>query len=193
MNCLRGLLLILCLACSVACSGRPQAPGAPAAGGSALVTLPNSVVVVADAHRVMAFTPEGKPGWVFDLPAEDQVAAPPVAALNSTTYVRGAKALYAIGADGKQIWEAKHADGAAVVKGLVPLGDSTVAATAGDNSLVGYTAEGQTRWTFTLPDGDRLQAAPAIGANSLVYLRGGKRLYAVDSQGNLSWQAPLGP
>ena len=190
---MRNALIIVGSVFLVSCSGGAQAPAEKtAAGAAALVTLPNSSVVVAEGRQVTAFTPEGKQAWVFDLPAGDRITAAPVAALNSTTYVRGAQALYAVAADGRPLWDAKHTDGSAAVRGIVPLGDSTVAVTAGDNSLVGYTAEGQTRWTFTLPDGDGLKAPPAVGANSLVYLRGGKRLYAVDSQGNLSWQVELG-
>jgi hypothetical protein len=111
--------------------------------------------------------------------------------LSSTTYVRGAQGLYAIAPDGKTMWQAKHAGANDAIKGITSLGDSTVAITVGDNSLVGYNAQGQVKWTFKVPDSDKIAALPALAASSTVYLRSAKKIYAVDSQGNLAWQAEI--
>jgi hypothetical protein len=172
--------------------GAEGAPDAAQASRASLVALPSSAVVAAGTNQVTAYNPDGKQAWTFPLPNGDTVAAPPVAALSSLTYVRGVQGLYAVAPDGKLLWQAAHGGGGDMIKGVTPLGDSTVAVTAGDNSLVAYSAQGQPRWTFTLPDNDRLTALPALAPNSAVYLRGKTRLYAVDPKGNLSWQAELG-
>jgi len=186
------LLLLLQLCCVSGEKAPTEAGGAASpTGGFPIIALPNSAVIVAGHNRVAAYNPEGKPMWSFTLPGNDTIAAPPAGALSSTTYLRGAQAIYALAPDGKLVWQAKHSDGSAAVKGIVALADSSVAVTSGDNSLVGYAPTGQPRWTFTLPDGDRLTAPPAMAANGLIYLRGGKKLYAVDSQGGLSWQTDL--
>ena len=207
MNCCRSVtritLLVLTvfqLSCakdeSAADAGaKPPAPGVAATAISgapafSLATLPNSTVVAASHNRVAGYA-SGKEVWSFALPDNDTVAAPPVGAANSTAYIRGAQEIYAIGPDGKLLWSAIHADAAASIKGIVALGDSTVALTAGDNSLVNYDGQGKTRWTFRLPDGDHLTAMPVIAANSTIYLRGGKKLYGLDPQGKLGWQADL--
>lgn len=185
-----GLLSALCVLLLSACAAREEPPTAAAARTS-LTALPSSVLVAALNNQVVAYGPDGKQGWAFNLPNGDTVAAPPAAAMSSVTYVRGAQGLYAIAPDGKLLWQAAHTHGGDAVKGLTPLADSTVAMTAGDSSLVGYNAQGQVKWTFTLPDGDKLTEPPVLAASSLVYVRSAKKLYAVDSQGNLSWQAEL--
>lgn len=190
-------LLFLCLlSLQFACKDEPPAmPGAAttsAPTGAALITLPSSAVVVAETNQVLAYNADGNKGWSFSLPDNDTVATRPVAALSSTTYIRGAQGLYAIAPDGKAIWQAKHTGANDTIKGLTPLGDSTVAITVGDTSLVGYNGQGQPKWTFKVPDGDKITASPALAANSLVYLRSAKKVYAVDSQGNLAWAAVVG-
>jgi len=44
-----------------------------------------------------------------------------------------------------------------------------------------------------MPDGDSLITAPAVAANSALYLRGTERLYAFDSAGEILWSRPVGP
>ncbi|MFN7926569.1 MAG: PQQ-binding-like beta-propeller repeat protein [Blastocatellia bacterium] len=159
-------LLFLCLlSLQFACKDEPPAmPGAAttsAPTGAALITLPSSAVVVAETNQVLAYNADGNKGWSFSLPDNDTVATRPVAALSSTTYIRGAQGLYAIAPDGKAIWQAKHTGANDTIKGLTPLGDSTVAITVGDTSLVGYN--GQPKWTFKVPDGDKITAPPRTG------------------------------
>jgi outer membrane protein assembly factor BamB len=181
---------------AVSCASNVKAPAdgvgsEPSAASLTPVTLPNSAVVVAHRNRVVAYGTDGGQLWSFELPGGDLIAAAPVAASDSTIYVRGVQAVYAFAPDGKLLWQAKQDDGAAVIKGIVPLGDSSVAVTSGGASLVNYGTDGKPRWTFTLPDGEHLTASPVLAANSFIYLRGEKKLYAVDSQGNLGWQADL--
>lgn len=185
-------LFVVALQLACAKEGGSGIESSSAATRASIVALPSSTAVVAGRHQITAFSPDGKQAWTFILPNNDTVAAPPAAALSSVTYVRGAQGLYAIAPDGKQLWQATHNGANDGVKGITPLADSTVAMTAGDNSLVGYNAQGQVKWTFTLPDGDKLTDAPVLAASSLVYVRSAKKLYAVDSQGNLAWQSELG-
>ena len=190
-------LLALFLSLQLACKDEEAgAPGATSASGAvaanALTALPSSAVILAEQNQVVSYNPDGNKGWAFTLPDNDSVAARPVAALSSTTYVRGAQGLYAIAPDGKLMWQAKHAGANDSLKGITPLSDSTVAITVGDNSLVGYNAQGQPKWTFKVPDGDKITALPTLAASSIVYVRSAKKIYAVDSQGNLAWQAEIG-
>jgi outer membrane protein assembly factor BamB len=154
-----------------------------------MVALPSSVIVAAGHKRVEAFDPGGRTLWSFSLPDNDTVVSAPVASLNSICYIRGAQSVYAIAPDGKVIWQAKHDDPDGKVKGIVTLGDSTVAVTKSDSLLINYSATGQPRWTFTMPDGDRLTAPLVNAPNSIICMRGAAKIYAVDSGGNLSWQA----
>lgn len=190
-------LFVLLISLQTACkdegaSGTEAAATSGGASATALVTLPSSAVVVSENNQVVSYNPDGNKGWTFALPDNDTVAARPVAALSSTTYVRGTQGLYALAPDGKTMWQAKHAGANDTIRGITPLSDSTVAITVGDNSLVGYNAQGQPKWTFKIPDGDKITALPALAASSIVYLRSAKKVYAVDSQGNLAWQAEIG-
>ncbi|NBO64871.1 MAG: hypothetical protein EBU88_08520, partial [Acidobacteria bacterium] len=137
-------------------------------GGGSLTVLPSSAVVVAEGSRVASYQPDGAVGWSFVLPEGEQVVAPPVAALSSVTYVRGEQTLFAIAPDGVALWQSRHSGAGDTIRGITPLGDSTVAITQDDRSLVAFTDRGQIRWTFALPDEERLIATPAIAANSLV-------------------------
>lgn len=159
--------------------------------GASLVALPSSAVVAAEANRAVAYGPDGRQLWSFSLPNGDILAAAPVAAGNSFTYLRGEKGVYAIAPDGKLVWSANHNDGNATIKGIVALGDSTVAVSNTDTQLINYDSSGKVRWTFSLPNGDRLSALPVNAPNSEVYLRGATKLYAVDSNGFLTWEVEL--
>ena len=185
------LLLAVLMGPLSACSGSESIKDDAPHPGISLVTLPSSVVVAADRVQVIAYSPDGKRIWSFSLPDNDSIVTQPVAAGNSTTYVRGEKSLYAIAPDGKLNWSVRLGSTPSPIRGVVALGDSTVAITMADNQLVGYSHAGQSRWTYTLPDGDRLIAAPVIAPNSEIYLRGVNGLYAVDPNGNLTWHADL--
>lgn len=185
------LLLAVLIGSLSACSGSESLKDDALPPGVSLVTLPSSVVVAADRVQILAYSPDGKRVWSFSLPDSDSIVAQPVAAANSTTYVRGEKSLYAIAPDGNLSWSVRLDSTPSPIRGVVALGDSTVAITMADNQLVGYSHAGQSRWTYTLPEGDRLIAVPVTAPNSQVYLRGGKGLYAVDPNGNLTWHSDL--
>lgn len=187
-------LIVLQLACKDddQPASNASTTGNNAVSTTALVAMPSSAVVVAESNQVIAYNPDGNKGWGFSLPDNDTVAARPVTALSSTTYIRGTSGLYAIAPDGKVLWQTKHNGATDSLKGITPLSDSSVAITIGDNSLVGYNMQGQPKWTFKMPDGDKITGAPALAASSIVYLRSAKKIYAVDSQGNLAWQAEIG-
>jgi len=173
------------------CGGSEAVPGEGLAQVSALAVLPSSMVVVAEGTRVVAYQPDGRQGWNFSLPDGEAVAAAPVAALSSVTYVRGEQTLFAIAPDGQVLWQSRHQGANDAVRGITPLSDSTVAITREDRSLVGYSAQGQVKWTYTLPENEKLVAPPVLALSSIVYLRTAKNLYAVDSGGNLAWTAEL--
>jgi outer membrane protein assembly factor BamB len=181
---------LLWLALQLACSGPASAPSG-AAFSSALTALPSSLVVVTTTRRVTAYSPDSRQAWAFDLPDGDTVIATPVSALSSTIYVRGAQSIYALDPAGKLLWKTNYSDTASTLKNLIAFGDSTMGMTVGDNSLVAYSAEGQTRWTFTLPGGDRIVAPPVMAPNSMVYLRSASKIYALDPAGTLAWQADV--
>jgi outer membrane protein assembly factor BamB len=187
------VLFVLALAFpQFGCGGSEAVPGEGAAQGSALAVLPSSMVVVAEGTRVVAYQPDGRQGWSFSLPDGESIGAAPVAALSSVTYVRGEQTLFAIAPDGQVLWQSRHQGANDTVRGITPLSDSTVAITREDRSLVGYSAQGQVKWTYTLPENEKLVAPPVLALSSIVYLRTAKNLYAVDSGGNLAWTAELG-
>ncbi|HVT05004.1 MAG TPA: PQQ-binding-like beta-propeller repeat protein [Thermoanaerobaculia bacterium] len=199
-------IFALGLAVQLSCNQKSEAPAAttgaaphaittaaaPAPGEATFMcTLPSSAVVVGVRDRVLSFGPGGDELWAIKLPDGDTVASAPAAALNSSVYIRGIKAIYSISPDGKILWQAKDDDAASHVKGLVTLGDSTVAVTHGDDSLVSYSELGQPRWPFKLPDGDKIIAPPIVAPNSAIYLRGTSTMYAVDPHGLLTWEKEL--
>ena len=184
---LLSLLLAGCRATGIISSGDGDSQAT-----SSLTVLPSSAVVVAEGSRIVAHLPDGSVGWSFSLPEDEAIAAPPVAALSSVTYVRGEQTLFAIAPDGVALWQSRHAGAGDTVRGITPLGDSTVAITQDDNSLVAFTDRGQVRWTCRLPDNEKIVAPPTLAANSLVYLRSARHLFAVDSSGNLAWKVEIG-
>jgi outer membrane protein assembly factor BamB len=175
------------------CQSVSKLSGGEGGGGvSSLTALPSSAVVVAEGSRVVSYQPDGAVGWSFTLPEDEEVAAAPVAALSSVTYVRGEQTLFAIAPDGVALWQSRHTGAGDTIKGITPLGDSTVAITQDDRSLVAFTDRGQVRWTFSLPEDERIVAPPALTASSVVYLRSGRHLYAIDPTGNLAWKVEAG-
>lgn len=157
-----------------------------------MAVLPSSAVVVAGRSGLTAFQPDGAPAWSFELPEGEPLAAPPVAALSSVTYVRGQQTLFAIAPDGRVLWQSRHQGANDTINGITPLSDSTVAITQEDRALVAFTGQGQIRWTYNLPENEKLVAPPLLAASSIVYLRTAKSVYAVDSGGNLAWTSELG-
>ena len=158
---------------------------------NSLVALPSSVVVLARSNALEAYQADGNLLWKVVLPEGDQVMAAPVAALSSVAYVRGRDAIHAISPTGQLLWRGSHLGGEDQIQGIVALNDSTVAISEEDRHVVAFTAEGTRRWTYTLPEGERLVAPPAVSANSLLLLRTATTLHAVDSGGNLAWTTPL--
>jgi outer membrane protein assembly factor BamB len=186
--------LTIALLFGQACQGGATNSGMVAGGPAAsLVTLPSSVVVIARRNGLDAYQADGNLQWSLLLPEGDQVAAAPVAALSSVTFVRGRKAIYAISPTGQLLWQASHLGGEDQVQGMVALNDSTVALTEEDRTVVALTPEGLRRWTYTLPEGERLITPPAVSPNSLLLLRTATTLHGVDSEGNLAWTAEIAP
>lgn len=160
---------------------------------NSLTVLPSSAVVVAERSTVISYQPDGTVGWRFTLPEDEVIAAAPVAALSSVTYVRGEQTLFAIAPDGVALWQSRHSGAGDAVRGITPLGDSTVAITQGDRSLVAFSDQGRVRWTYELPGGETITAAPTLAPSSLIYVRSNSYLYAVDATGNLAWKMEIQP
>lgn len=157
---------------------------------SALTTLPTSAVVMAGRKGVVCFSHDGEKLWEFSLPEGEEVVAPVTSAPNSVSFVRSAGSVFAISATGKPLWTAKVET--AVVPAALALGDSTVVVTSGSDTLVNLEGDrGAVRWSFRLPEGDRITASPRVANNSWIYVRGNARLYAVNSEGLPEWDAPL--
>lgn len=179
-------ILVGCRAAGIISSGESE--NGPI---NSLTVLPSSAVVVAERSKVVSYQPDGTVGWSFTLPEDELITAAPVAALSSVTYVRGEQTLFAIAPDGVALWQSRHAGAGDTVRGITPLGDSTVAITQGDRSLVAFNTQGRIRWTYNLPAGETIAASPALAASSLIYLRSTSHLYAVDSTGNLAWRMEI--
>ncbi|MGK2859120.1 MAG: PQQ-binding-like beta-propeller repeat protein, partial [Thermoanaerobaculia bacterium] len=118
----------------------------------------------------------------------EEVVAPVTSAPNSVAFIRSAGSVFAISASGKLLWTAKV--DTAVVPAALALGDSTVVVTSGSDALVNLDGDrGAVRWSFRLPEGDRITASPRVANNSWIYVRGNERLYAVNSDGLPEWDA----
>jgi outer membrane protein assembly factor BamB len=186
------LLLGVVLLAGQACQRETAEPATGAvAPANSLVALPSSVVVIARSNALEAYQADGNLLWKVVLPEGDQVMAAPVAALSSVAYVRGRDAIHAVSPTGQLLWRGTHLGGEDQIQGIVALNDSTVAISEEDRHVVAFTAEGTRRWTYTLPEGERLVAPPAVSANSLLLLRTATTLHAVDSGGNLAWTTPI--
>ncbi len=162
-----------------------------AAPGVTVAALPSSAVVVAENSMVISFQPDGARSWSFTLPDGEAIVAAPVAALSSVTYVRGQQTVYAIAPDGVVLWQSRHEGASDSINGITPLSDSTVAITQEDRSMVAFDDKGQVKWTYNLPEGEKIVAPPVLAASSLVYLRSASTLYAIDSGGNQAWKAGI--
>lgn len=157
---------------------------------SALTTLPTSAVVIAGKKAVVCYSHDGEKLWDFVLPEGEEVVAPVTSAPNSASFIRSATSVFAISADGKLLWTAKVET--ATVPAALALGDSTVVVTSGGDTLVNLDGDrGTSRWSFRLPDGDRITASPRVANNSWIYVRGAARVYAVNSDGLPEWDAAL--
>jgi len=155
---------------------------------AALTTLPTSSVVIAGKKGVVCFSHDGEKLWDFNLPEGEELAAPVTAAPNSVSFIRSSRSVFAISAEGKLLWTSNVET--AVVPAAVALGDSTVVVTTGSDTLVNLDGDrGTTRWSFRLPEGDRITAAPRVANNSWIYVRGNSRVYAVNSEGLPEWDA----
>ena len=186
------LLLVVVLLAGQACQRETAEPAiGTVRPANSLVALPSSVVVLARSNALEAYQADGNLLWKVVLPEGDQVMAPPVAALSSVAYVRGRDAIHAVSPTGQLLWRASHLGGEDQIQGIVALNDSTVAISEEDRHVVAFTAEGTRRWTYTLPEGERLVAPPVVSANSLLLLRTATTLHAVDSGGNLAWTTPI--
>lgn len=185
---LLGVVLLAGQACQRETAESATGTAMPA---NSLVALPSSVVVLARSNALEAYQADGNLLWKFVLPEGDQVMAAPVAALSSVAYVRGRDAIHAISPTGQLLWRATHLGGEDQIQGIVALNDSTVAISEEDRHVVAFTAEGTRRWTYTLPEGERLVAPLAVSPNSLLLLRTATTLHAVDSGGNLAWTTPI--
>lgn len=174
------------------CRDASQTAGEKGLGaGGSLTALPSSAVVVAGGSNVVAYQPDGARAWSVTLPDGETLAAPPVAALSSVTYVRGEQTLFAIAPDGRVLWQSRHQGANDTVNGITPLSDSTVALTQEDRALVAYSSQGDIRWTYNLPENEKLVAAPVLTPGGTVCLRTAGKLYAVDSGGNLAWSVAV--
>jgi outer membrane protein assembly factor BamB len=157
---------------------------------AALTTLPTSAVVIAGKRSVVCFSHDGEKLWDFALPEGEAIVAPVTSAPNSASFIRTARTVFALSADGELVWTASVAAGE--VPAAVALGNSTVVVTTSSNTLVNLDGDrGTSRWTFTLPEGDRITAAPRVASNSWIYVRGTARVYAVNSDGLPEWDAAL--
>jgi hypothetical protein len=137
---------------------KPPPPVMSAQAGAAepnIAVLPNNLTIQAAKNRLIAIK-DGDTQWELPLPDGDSVIAPLAVALNSVTYARGAKGIYAALPEGRWLWS-KPLGGRSFLKSRatdspVSLSDSCVALVVG-NEIVRFDNAGAERWRFRVPEG----------------------------------------
>jgi len=192
--------LLASVLCVLAVSCKPDAHSAHAAplnSGSAgpvveLAVLPNNAAVLNVGARLLALQGDNQVLWELNLPDDDAAIAPLAVALNSMTYVRGNKGLYAFAPDGKLAWK-KPLDGgtrgARALDAPVALTDSTPAIMMG-NDVVRFDHAGAIKWRVSLPEGQQVGRLSATMDGS-VLIPSTAGIYSVTGDGNVAWRHPL--
>jgi outer membrane protein assembly factor BamB len=140
----------------------------------------------------LAVQTDNQVAWETKLPNDDVAIAPLAVALDSVTYVRGRKGLYAVQPDGKLGWQ-KPLDarphGTATLDAPVALSDSTVAISMGDDVLR-FDHSGAVKWRFTVPEGHQTgRLSAAMDGSLLVPTSAG--IYSINPDGNVGWRHPI--
>jgi dolichol-phosphate mannosyltransferase len=159
-----------------------------------IAVLHNNTAIHAHGGRLVALR-DGDTAWELVLPNSDLIVAPLAVALNSVTYVRGARALHAAGPDGKWLWS-KPLEGRSFLKSRaadspVALTDSSVALVINDD-VVRFDLDGGIRWRVTLPDGHVVRR-PAAGTDGSIILATTVGLVAVSAEGEIAWRRVISP
>jgi len=193
--------------------GNAQHTGASPAEGPATASvrwmfrvglLANSPAIGADGAvyfgsldgYIYALDSEGVELWRGSL---GQVSGVPALSTEGVIYVGAASPVeemfYALNRDGSVVWS-YHIESHIVESSPVVAPDGTVylAATnpqTGGGSVVALSADGSERWSYEV--GSRLPFSPGLGADGTLYVgaRNGN-LYALNPDGSLKWQTPLG-
>jgi outer membrane protein assembly factor BamB len=162
--------------------------------------LPNSWTVVATGGRIAAFDPDGLRRWTAVMQQQDRIATPIAVAADGTVYLRGARALHALGADGRWRWRSEvpslpPALAAAQVPSYapIPMSDSTVALIAEPLELTAFTSAGEVSWRRELPGEGHPLAAPRSAPNGQIVVRTSAGVIAVSPAGRVDWQAEPQP
>jgi outer membrane protein assembly factor BamB len=190
-------VLVFCSALIACKPDRPQAEPVQATSGVSptaidLAVLPNNVAVFSADRRLLALQNDNQVAWETKLPNDDVAIAPLAVALDSVTYVRGKKGLYAVLPDGKLGWQKPidgRAHGSATLDAPVALSDSTVAISTGDDVLR-FDHGGAIKWRFTVPEGHQTgRLSSAMDGSLLVPTSAG--IYSINPDGNVSWRHPI--
>lgn len=178
------------LGSAVSCSD----PLPPPAARAELVALPNGLAIEASGARVRAVDAGGALRWSVTLPGGDVVVAPVSAARNSTTYVRGARGLYAVAPSGEVAWSHPLEPSAIApdrthIYATIALADSGVALVVGRKSVLSLESTGKERFTEEIPAGDLVSAPRALGSGHLL-VPTTTGLYAYTPSGSVEWHLP---
>jgi hypothetical protein len=197
-----GLGLGLALLFTVtACSPDTPAPAAQAISANTaqpveteLVVLPNNTVLHCSPSKVTAVHREGDVAWELTLPYGDAVVASVAVGLNSVSYFRGSKGVYAAQPDGKWAWS-KPLENRSTAKSRasdtpVTFPDSTVAVVVGDD-IVRFDDKGVVRWRVSLPDG-HVNARMSAAMDGALFVLTTKGLYCISPDGNVAWHRTVG-
>jgi outer membrane protein assembly factor BamB len=136
-------------------------------------------------NALVAFGADGIKLWEF-APGEPNFYAVSISR-DGTIYARTANSIYAVRADGTQIW--KHS-----LAAVQPCQDCTPAldaegniyVTAGRNLTV-INPDGTLRWELCGTKQDEYQGTPLIGADGTIYVSHGADLDALRPDGKLKW------
>ncbi len=178
---------------------RVDGPVAAAAHGAApageqplsIVARPDSVLVIYDptTHRLAAWSPKAVEVWRLALPPGEKVIGLPVAAADSTVYLRVTNEVLAVSADGKLVWQTTMppAVGDPSIYSPAALTNSGVVLAKTAVQLVAYDPRGVEMWQFNLPLNEELRTSPLVADNGAICVATAGGLAAVSPAGVLNW------
>lgn len=192
-----GRLLTRCLALSLsACAG--SAPSPPDGGfqASQLISRFDSVIVqyAPEESRLLAWSPAGKVLWSTPLPPGEQFVARPCVAPDSTVYLRGTRAVYALTVEGRLAWDyaIPAFEGMRDLGAPAPMRNSGVVVAVAPNTVAALAPDGVEIWRHRLTRNRTLRSAPIVGPSGYITLATSDSLLQLGDDGLVVWDPPAG-
>ncbi|MCA3011426.1 MAG: PQQ-binding-like beta-propeller repeat protein [Myxococcaceae bacterium] len=189
-----GALAALALVVAACRPAGPAAGDGGAAGAAVVFTRLDSVSVHYEPQerRFTAWSPAGATVWTVTLPNDDVLVGVPCVAPDSSVYVRGRKALYALSPAGALAWDyaAAPLDEAPSLASPAALRNSGAVLATALNTVVALAPDGAEMWRHRLTKQRTLRSAPSVGPNGFVTFATSDGLTQIGEDGLTVWERP---